>query len=90
MTTTKAKAINIPGFSDIDGDGRVWTLNYRWGLVRNDDGTLSLLDGDGIPAGETLDDDHAAHIIGVVRAARKLDEPQTLELRWNYYASAIR
>jgi hypothetical protein len=73
--------IQINGFTSNDGD-RVWTADAAWGLVRNEDGSLTLLDVDGMPSNHTLTDDHAAHVVWTAGIG------EGLMSRWDAFASA--
>lgn len=53
-----------------------------WGLVRNEDGTLTLLNSEGGPSNHSLSDDRAAHII----RSTGIDS-EDLMIRWDSFAS---
>lgn len=78
---TRSALSRIEGFT-ADADGRLWTADGAWGLERNDDSSVTLLDRDGAPSNHTLSASDAAFIIG--RAGLGED----LMRRWDHYASA--
>jgi hypothetical protein len=82
-----ASIISIKGFSRDDVDGRYWNADGTLGLVRDEDGQITLLNSDGEGTRSSLDDSHAAYILGQ-SAIDKDDAEQTIR-RWEYYASAI-
>lgn len=74
--------IEAPGFTVDPADGRAWTANGQWGLVREDDGTLSLLDSEGYPATGKLSDDDAAYVL-------RRGAGDDLAARWEHYANTL-
>jgi hypothetical protein len=75
--------ISVDGFTVDPADGRAWTADGTWGLVREETGELTLLDSDGMPSNHTLPDDDAAHIIRKAGVGN-----ENLMRRWDYYATA--
>lgn len=82
-----SKQIQITGFTFDSQDGRYWSNDETLGIVVNDDGSLTLLDEDGYPSGNTLSADHAEHILS--RARRDGDDAGQTMRRWDNYASSL-
>jgi hypothetical protein len=83
----KASKINIKGFSRDDVDGRYWNEGGTLGLVHDENGQITLLNSDGEGTRSSLDESHAAYILG--HSAIDRDDPEQTIRRWENYASAI-
>lgn len=78
--------ILIPGFNSADTRGRVWTTDFRFGLQRQPDGKLILLDALETPTARSLDDRSAALVLKNVTSRTSVD---LVRRAWDAVASQV-
>lgn len=78
--------ILIPGFNASDTRGRVWTTDFRFGLQRQPDGRLILLDALEMPTARALDDRSAALVLKNVTSRTSVD---LVRRAWDAVASQV-